>query len=103
MEITPKDNTINIDAYVNQIQQNRNKPAETAKQAADPAVKTDTVEISATGKRIVEAKKQLEAIPDVQQDKVDRLKSQIENGTYEINAEKIADRMLRESLFNDMD
>ena len=34
-------------------------------------------------------------------DKVAEIKSRIENGTYEIQADKIADKMIRESLLND--
>ncbi|MBT8332503.1 MAG: flagellar biosynthesis anti-sigma factor FlgM [Deltaproteobacteria bacterium] len=33
---------------------------------------------------------------------VAELKEQIENGTYEMDAEKIADKMLKDSLFNDL-
>jgi negative regulator of flagellin synthesis FlgM len=43
----------------------------------------------------------LDEIPDVRADKVSQLKSQIQNGTYEINADKIAGKMIKESLLND--
>jgi negative regulator of flagellin synthesis FlgM len=90
MEITPKD-SVNIEAYVNQVQ-DKDKVQ----------TKTDTVVLSDTAKRIQEAKKQLDAIPDIREDKVALLKEQVENGTYEIDAEKIADKMLKDSLLNDL-
>jgi negative regulator of flagellin synthesis FlgM len=44
----------------------------------------------------------LESIPDVREDKVAELKEQVESGTYEIDAEKIAEKMLKDSLLNDL-
>jgi negative regulator of flagellin synthesis FlgM len=101
MEITPKD-SVNIEAYVNQVKDNNDRAhAATEKSEKQPA-KTDTVVLSDAAKRIQEAKKQLDAIPDVRQDKVAQLREQIENGTYEIDAEKIAGKMLKDSLLNDL-
>ena len=44
----------------------------------------------------------LHNIPDVRADKVEQLKNQIENGTYEIKSEEIAEKMLKDSLLNDL-
>ncbi len=100
MEITPKD-SVNIEAYVNQVQ-DKDKVDATSEQPEKQQTKTDTVVLSDTAKKIQEAQKQLEAIPDVREDKVAQLKEQIEKGTYEIDEEKIADKMLKDSLFNDL-
>ncbi len=100
MEITPKD-SINIEAYVNQVQ-DKDKADPTVEQSEKQQAKADTVVLSDTAKQLQEAKKQLEAIPDVREDKVAQIKEQIENGTYEINEEKIADKMLKDSLLNDL-
>ena len=92
---------IGIDAYVNQVQDKNNigtpdnKPEKTA-------VKADTVVISDAAKRVQEARRQLDDIPDVREDKVSQLRSQIQNGTYEINADKIAGKMIKEGLLNDV-
>jgi negative regulator of flagellin synthesis FlgM len=51
---------------------------------------------------VQEARRQLDDIPDVREDKVSQLRSQIQNGTYEINADKIADKMIKEGLLNDV-
>ena len=100
MEITPKD-TVNIEAYVNQVQ-NKDKADAASEQPETQQAKADTVALSNTAQKIQEAQKQLEAIPDVREDKVAQLKEQIENGTYEIDEEKIADKILKDSLFNDL-
>ena len=100
MEITPKD-SVNIEAYVNQVQE-KEKVESTSDQPEKQQVKADTVELSDMGKRVQEANKQLENIPDIREDKVAQLKEQVENGTYEVDAEKVADKMIRDSLLNDM-
>ena len=71
-----------------------------AKAAApdNAAAKKDTVVISADAKHIQEVISQLKAVADVDEEKVARLKKEIENGTYEINADKIAGMMIKEGL-----
>jgi negative regulator of flagellin synthesis FlgM len=102
MEITNKSQAISIDAYVKQVQaQPKTDPA--GEKADQPqGLKTDTVVISDAAKRIQEAQKQIQAIPDVRAEKVAEIKSQIENGTYQINADQIAGKMIKESLMHDL-
>ena len=100
MEITPKD-TVNIEAYVNQVQE-KDKVDAASEQPEEQQTKADTVELSNAAKNLQEAQKQLEAIPDVREDKVAELKEQVEKGTYEIDEQKIADKMLKEALLNDL-
>jgi negative regulator of flagellin synthesis FlgM len=85
MEITPKD-SVNIEAYVNQVQ-DKDKVDATSEQPE---------------KQQTEAQNQLEAIPDVREDKVAQLKEQIENGTYDMDEEKIAHKMISDALLNDL-
>ncbi len=100
MEITPKD-TVNIDAYVKQVQ-DRDKADATSEQPEKQQAKTDTVVLSDTAKTVQEAQTQLKSIPDVREDKVAELKEQIENGTYEVDADKLAGKMLKDALLNDL-
>ena len=99
MEIE-KNQGVQIDAYVNQVH-DKNKTDPSDNKSDKTAAKTDTVVISDAAKRIQEVRSQLDAIPDVDEEKVARLRNEIENGTYEINADKIAGKMLREGLIND--
>jgi negative regulator of flagellin synthesis FlgM len=99
MEIE-KSQGIQIDAYVNQVH-DKNK-IDPSNQKLDKApAKTDTVVISDAAKRIQEIRNQLDEIPDVREEKVAQLKNQIENGTYEINPGKIAEKIISEGLIND--
>ena len=91
---------IGIDAYVNQVQ-DKNKVGTPDNKPEKTAVKADTVVLSDAAKRVQEARRQLDDIPDVREEKVSQLRSQIQNGTYEINAGKIAGKMIKEGLLND--
>ena len=101
MEID-KNQPIQLDTHVNQVQdRNRLGAYSNRPRAEKAAIKTDTVHISETAKRIQETKKQLEALPDVREEKVAELKRQIENGTYRIDAEKLAAKMIKDALINE--
>jgi negative regulator of flagellin synthesis FlgM len=103
MEITPKNQTTAIDAYnTTQVQLRPKTESNEGKVSGQQGLKADTVFISDTAKRIQDAQNQLQSIPDVRADKVAELKSRIENGTYEIKPDRIADKMIRESLLNDL-
>jgi len=98
MEIV-KNQGIQVDAYVNQVQDTK-KADQAADQAKESATKTDTVVISDAAKRIQEARAKLDEIPDVREEKVAELRDQIQNGTYQVDAQKTADKLLKEQLGN---
>ena len=98
MEIV-KNKGIQVDAYVNQLQDTK-KADQAADQAKESATKTDTVVISDAAKRIQEARAKLDDIPDVREEKVADLRNRIQNGTYQADAEKTADKLLKEQLGN---
>jgi negative regulator of flagellin synthesis FlgM len=99
MEIE-KNQGVQIDAYVNQVH-DKNKVDPSENKSDKTAAKTDTVVISDAAKRIQEVRSQLDEVPDVNEEKVAQLRNEIENGTYEINADQIAGKMIREGLIND--
>jgi negative regulator of flagellin synthesis FlgM len=92
--------SIGIPAYMNQVQ-DKDNVGTPDKKPEKTAVKTDTVVISDAAKRVHEARRQLDDIPDVREEKVAQLRNQIQSGTYKIDADKIAGKMIKEGLFND--
>ena len=99
MEIE-KNQGVQIDAYVNQVHdKNKAEPSEAKSEKA--ASKTDTVVISDAAKRIQEVRSQLDAVPDVDEEKVAQLRKEIEEGTYQRSADEIAGKMIQEGLIND--
>ena len=99
MEID-KSQGVQIDAYVNQVH-DKNKVDPSENKSDKTAAKTDTVVISDAAKRIQEARSQLDAVPDVDEEKVAQLRKEIEAGTYQRSADDIAGKMIREGLIND--
>ena len=99
MEID-KSQGVQIDAYVNQVH-DKNKVDPSENKSDKTAAKTDTVVISDAAKRIQEARSQLDAVPDVDEEKVAQLRKEIEEGTYQRSADDIAGKMLAEGLIND--
>ena len=44
----------------------------------------------------------LDTLPDVREEKVAQIKQRIEEGSYEIDGKKIAEKMIGEALINEM-
>ena len=103
MEITNNNPFTRLDAYVKNIGKEKDRvqgsPGEAPKGGG---LSEDTIALSPEAKQIQEAKKLLDSLPDIREDMVAEIKEQIEAGTYNIDSEKIAFRMIRESLLNEM-
>ena len=74
---------------------NSNSDKQTVPVAAKPEEKVD---LSTKAKDIQQAKNALSAVPDVREEKVQEIKSQVEKGKYNVSAEKIAGKMVGESI-----
>jgi negative regulator of flagellin synthesis FlgM len=86
---------------VQQYQKNDNYTANanSDKQAVTVAARPEEkVDLSTKAKDIQQAKNALSAVPDVREQKVQGIKSQVENGKYNVSAEKIAGKMVGESI-----
>lgn len=90
MKITPLGSGA-IDAYNKQ--NNSNKDLHKNADLKDQ----DRAEISSRGWEMQSYLSKLKEIPDIRQDKVEDLKTRINNGTYTASAEKIAEGMIRHS------
>ena len=66
------------------------------------SVPEEKVSLSAQAQDVQNIKKAINELPDVRQEKVDALKEQIHQGTYNVNGEKVAQKMIGESLLDIM-
>ena len=68
-----------------------------ASQAASKSQPTtsDTVELTSSAKLLERLEKTLASLPAVDSSRVDEVKAAIENGEYEIDADAIADALIR--------
>ncbi|RKD32326.1 flagellar biosynthesis anti-sigma factor FlgM [Thermohalobacter berrensis] len=62
--------------------------------------KTDKLSLSSKAKEYQIAMNALKKAPDVRKEKVERIKREIELGTYEVNSGKIAEKMLDMNRFD---
>jgi negative regulator of flagellin synthesis FlgM len=82
-----------IEAYVQKTRGTSEKPAtSTAKETVKPG--QDQVSISKAARELQEAQKAVESVPDIREDKVADIKKRINDGTYSISAESLADKLL---------
>jgi negative regulator of flagellin synthesis FlgM len=104
MEITPGSISGKIDSYVKQVNKDKTKSGAVSdkQRSNETSPSQDSVELSPQAKGMQEAMRILDTLPDVREDKVAQIKQQIEEGSYEIDGKKIAEKMIGEALVNDM-
>ena len=65
------------------------------KKSADKPASGDTVELTHSAKLLERLEKTLGGLPEIERARVEAVKTAIANGDYEIDAEKIAEAILR--------
>ena len=84
---------------VQQYQRNDSYNAASDKPAANAAAKPEEkVDLSTKAIDIQQAKNALSKVPEEREEKVQEIKSQVEKGAYNVSGEKIAGKMVGESL-----
>jgi negative regulator of flagellin synthesis FlgM len=73
---------------------------ETDKQIGVTAMATERVDLSNKAKHIQQIKQILDQTSEIREEKVMDLKNRIESGSYRVNSEKIAEKMVGESLID---
>jgi len=101
MKVTQNNSPIQMDAYLKQIQQQRQQQQQDV-QPSDATAKgtADRVKLSSHAKDIQKAALALGQAEDVRDDKIRQVKMDIEKGTYQVNAAKVATDMLQEAFEN---
>jgi negative regulator of flagellin synthesis FlgM len=87
---------------IQQYQRNDNAAANASdKQTTNAAVKPEEkVDLSTKAKDIQQAKNAVNQLPDVREAKVQEVKTQVDKGAYKVDAGKVADKMVNESIIN---
>lgn len=100
MKIIEDRSYVNLDAYARNIA-DRDTENATNKTQVKSQSRSDTVELSETAQRILDARNKINSIPDVREDKIALIRNRIENGLYSIDSKKISTKMLEETLLNE--
>jgi len=99
MEITGKNLTTTLQTYAGKVQQApQPAPADNGKEQS--SAKGDTVSLSREAKEISAIRQKLEETPDIREGKVAEIKNKIDTGTYNVDGQKAASAILKESLIN---
>jgi negative regulator of flagellin synthesis FlgM len=63
---------------------------------------SDRLELSARSRDISHLNELIQSTPDIREDKVASIRRQLENGTYNVKAEKIAEKILSDNLLDEV-
>jgi len=84
-------------------------PDATAAQAMDktakaalPAAQGDRVALSSQARELMAARQAIRQMPEVDTEKVAKVRAQLQAGTYGVDSQKIAAKMVDEALLNDV-
>ena len=100
MEITGKGSSVNMRAYMSNLK-DKQKMEPVSEKPVFPKTEGDKVVLSPRAKEIVEAKKIIDSMPDIREEKVAAIKKEIENGTYKVDGDKVAINIIKESILNE--
>lgn len=64
----------------------------------NPAVRQDRLELSPEARHLNAIRQRVASIPDVRMDRINELKAKIQNGTYQVDSNEVAQKMLERSL-----
>ncbi len=73
-------------------------PSQGSNQADRVGLSQDEVRFSVDGEKVQQLKAELTGLPDVRRERVEALKRAVNDGTYQVSNEKIAEAMFRDLL-----
>lgn len=85
---------------VQQYQKNESVKLDADRQIGGSAAPEEKVDLSTKARDIQNLKSAIANLPDVREEKVQELKNRIEGGKYNVSGEKIAEKMVGESLLD---
>lgn len=72
------------------------------KQVSGSLAPREKVNLSTTAKDVQRIQSEIEKLPEVREEKIRELQAQIDKGTYSADADKIAEKMVGESLLDNL-
>lgn len=99
MKIDSGRSLLNLEAYVKNAQEGE-AVKQSQRNVQERASETEQVKLSRTAREIQKIREIVEATPEIRADKVGHFKREIEAGSYSVNGDRVAAKMLRESLID---
>ena len=100
MEINSKNALAGLNPSIQRIDvpqhaQRSQKPA-----GDNPTSSSDRIELSVRGREIQHLAELIRSTPDIREAKVEQIRNAVESGTYNVKAEKIADKILGSNVID---
>lgn len=99
MKIAEENSSASLLAHTTKLQDN-NRTDKNGARSSSAVVREDKVVLSPKAREIQGAEKLLHGLPDVRTSKVAELKRQIDGGIYQFDGQKIAMKMIKETLLD---
>ena len=99
MKVGDDQSVVNLENYIKNSQDSEiSRPF--PKQEQEKPTQMESVKLSTMARELQTAREVLDATPEVREEKVGQFKREIEAGTYDMRGDKVAGRMLKESLID---
>ena len=104
MKIPEKNHIVSLEAYIQKVNSGKKVGEQGDQQKPLNGVQTgeEKVQLSTRAKDIQRVKNIINTVPDIRTEKVNQLKRSIEDGTYNVKGEKVAEKMIKESLLDEI-
>jgi len=84
----------------NQAQVKQTQSEDRSQASPETVVQQDRLDLSQQGQAIADAQRAIKAVPDIRESLVEKIRNEVENGTYNVDQQKSAEGILRESMVN---
>jgi len=91
---------VGLEAYLQKVDSKGEAGSKGVKKVSGETTLEENVQLSDKAKDIKKIKEILEATPDIRQEKIDQIKTALDNGTYNVEGKKIAEKIIKESLID---
>jgi negative regulator of flagellin synthesis FlgM len=103
MEINGKNTLVALNPGVQRVDAGSPQPVRTRANGAEAGQSdSDRIELSVRSREIQDLDKMIRSTPDVRADRVEQIKSAVQEGTYNVKAEMIADKIIGGSIIDDI-
>ena len=96
MEINGTNPLISLNANVQRL--DASQQSERAQKSDGDSSDSDRLELSVQSREFSQMQSLIQSTPDVREDRINQVRSEIESGTYNIKAEKIAEKIIGGTL-----
>jgi negative regulator of flagellin synthesis FlgM len=100
MEIDGRNPLIDVNNNVQRIESSQ-QAVRNQRRSGD-ASGSDQLDLSIRGQEMSRIEELAQSIPDVRESKIERIRGAIESGTYNVKAEKIAEKILAGNLLDEL-